>query len=693
MNYSINTNIKEINHVGPTTANQFKRLGIETIQDLIFHWPWRFEDFRHPTPINSLKPDLITNVVGQIEIIQNKRSPKKHLPITEAFIKDETGQLKVIWFNQPFITRNLHVGDYVSLAGKIKPDYLSIAMHSPEYEKISNFNSSDNSQSTYNTQGILPVYHSTAKLTQKQIRFIINQIINKADEIIDWLPEKIKKNQKLINLNEAIKKIHQPKTKEDLVVAKKRLGFNELFLIQLKSQLIRKNNESFFSTPINFKEKETREFVKNLPFQLTNDQKKVTWQILQDLEKDKPMSRLLEGDVGSGKTIVAITAMLNVFLNNQQSVLMAPTEILAHQHYLSFCKFLSNFDIKIGLVTSSQKLFSKDIFKKEDKKITTDFVIENADIVIGTHTLIQKNIKFKKLALVIIDEQHRFGVEQRKILTKKEDKKSLIPHLLSMTATPIPRSLAMVIYGDLDISVIKEIPPGRQKIVTQIISETQRNQAYTFIREKIKTGQQAFVICPLIDFVDTMEVKAVKEEVKKIKKIFPEFKIEVLHGKIKSAEKEIIMKKFQANEINILVATSVIEVGVDLPNASIILIEGADRFGLAQLHQFRGRVGRGIHQSYCFLFAESKSPKTIRRLNALVKHSDGFMLAKIDLQSRGPGQFYGTMQKGWPDLKIASLFDFQLMKTAKEEVQKLIQDDKKLKNYPELLNRVTHGLF
>jgi len=829
---TLNTDITKITRVGQATAQRLKRLGIETVQDLLFYWPFRYDDFTKLTAISRLQPGERANIVSQIELMQNKRSPRKRMYITEALVSDSTDTIKVIWFNQPFIARNLKVGDTVSLAGKVEDDYGGMMMNSPIYEKINNIHRNASRHvpmAAVHTQGLVPNYHLTANISQKQIRFLIKQIINLAKQIPDWLPDEIKKNLKLLNLGQAIEKIHFPKTETDIDQARQRLAFNELFLIQLQSQLIKKDLKSSQAQAISFQESDTKKFVNSLPFKLTNAQRQAGWEILQDINKDKPMARLLEGDVGSGKTVVAVMAMLNAALNKLQSVLMVPTEILAEQHFNSISKLLKNFNIKIGLLTRNQKKTNYN-YKKNKTKLNSSFIIHNSKIIIGTHALIQKDVQFKNLALAIIDEQHRFGVKQREALARtntgqckliranasggellykdltykirgaifnvkkqlglghKEkiyqnalgeefkkikinfDKEKTIeikynnkkigtyrpdfiienkiileikklpfigkfekeqvwhylkgsyykltllanfakddvqierfihtsphqsasvrisPHLLSMTATPIPRSLALALYGDLDISIINEMPKERKQTITQVVPEIKRKPAYAFIRKLIENGRQVFVICPLIDISDKLGVKSVKQEFEKLdKNVFPDLKIDFLHGRMKPREKEQTMKNFLDNKIKILVSTSVVEVGVDVPNATIMMIEGADRFGLAQLHQFRGRVGRDKHQSYCFLFTDSQSEKTIKRLRALLDCHDGFALARMDLKFRGPGEVYGTAQKGFPELKIASLFDYKLMKQAQDEAIKLIKKDPDLTKFPNLKEKL-----
>ena len=675
---SLDTKITDLNRVGKTTASRLNRLGITEVRELLFYFPWRYEDFTKLTPIDKLKDGMQANIVGQIELIQNKKSWKKRMSITEALISDDTESIKVIWFNQPFIARNLHVGDKISLAGKVEDDYGGFIMKSPTYEKLG-------SEQAIHTQGLVPNYHLTTNLTNKQLRFLIKQVINLAKNIDDWLPSEIISNLKLPSLSQAINNIHFPKNKTEAEIARQRLAFNELFLLQLQSQIIKQELKNSQAQTISFQELKTKKFVDSLPFKLTDAQKKSAWEILQDLEKNKPMSRLLSGDVGSGKTIVAILALLNTALNNKQAVLMVPTEILAKQHFATITKLLKNFNIPIALITRSEKTIYSDSIK--NKKINLASIINKAKIIIGTHALIQEKIKFNDLTLAIIDEQHRFGVAQRKTLLGHN--KKLKPHLLSMTATPIPRSLALALYGDLDLSIINQMPKNRKKIITKVIPEVKRQEAYNFIKKQIKEGRQVFVICPLIDISDKLGVKSVKEEFTKLdKNIFPDLKIGILHGRMKAKDKEKTMQEFLDNKIKILVSTSVIEVGVDVPNAAIIMIEGADRFGLAQLHQFRGRVGRSNYQSYCFLFTESSAPKTMKRLQTLTDCHDGLTLAKEDLKFRGAGEVYGTAQKGFPELKIASLFDYKLMNQARDEAIKLLAKNPNLEKYPNIREKI-----
>jgi ATP-dependent DNA helicase RecG len=678
----LDTPLSGLPKIGPKIAKAFKILGLNTAQDLLYHLPFRYDDFSQTLKINQLKPGQPANIVGQLELIQNRRAHRRRMYITEALVSDETGSLKVVWFNQPFIAKNLKEGDKVSLAGEIKDDNGIPSLISPVYEKIGSF-------SPTHTQGLIPIYHSTESLTQKQLRFFIKQILPLTEKLADIVPQEIIKKLNLLPLSEAIEKIHFPKDRKEADAARRRLAFDEMFIAQLRSQAIKNERKSAKAEKIIFKEKETRDFTASLPFQLTDDQKKAAWKILQEMNEDKPMSRLLNGDVGSGKTMVAAIAILNATLNSKQSALMAPTEILARQHYNSFCKLFKNLPIKIALLTNSCRLLSYDENSKTSRADILK-IIKNGevDIVIGTHSLVQESIKFKKLALAVIDEQHRFGVNQRKELIKKSGTKKE-PHLLSMTATPIPRSLALIMFGDLDISVIKQMPKGRKTIMTKVVPEAKRLAAYDFIRQEIRKGRQAFVVCPLIEESDFFGAKAVTSEYEKLdKQIFPEIPTAMLHGKLKSKEKEEIMKDFSVGKTKILISTSVIEVGVDVPNATIIMIEGAERFGLAQLHQFRGRVGRGSDQSYCFLFTSDDNGQEIQRLTAMEKYADGFSLSEMDLKFRGSGEILGTAQSGFPEFKIATLFDYELMQQAKEEAEGMFKNVGIIEKYPLLKNKL-----
>lgn len=681
---TLDSKIERLKKVGPQYLKKLHRLNIKTARDLFFHFPHRYEDFSQIIPISQLKEGQKATIQAKLIEIKNSQTFKKRMTLTEALFKDKTGTVKAIWFNQPYLTNTLKKGKTINLAGKLTFAKNDLYLSNPTYEIVS-----DKGETTH-TGRLVPIYHETEGLTSRYLRYLIKQLLPLTKQLNDFLPEKIKKEFKLINLDQAVRQIHFPKKPSYLKAAQERLAFDELFLIQLTT-LFQKQKLADKKTPaVSFDQKLIKSFVDTLPFKLTNDQRVAAWETFQDLAKSRPMNRLLNGDVGSGKTIVAIIAALQTVKAGYQTALMAPTEVLAKQHFQTFKDFLGKTGLRIALLTSADAKSSVQIMRK----IPRDGAFKNPknqreqlkkrisegkiDIVIGTHTLIQEDLSFKNLALAIVDEQHRFGVAQRAALQKKiykmEDGLPTIPHFLSMTATPIPRTLALTIYGDLDISLIKQMPKGRRKIITEIITPADRPKAYNFIKKQIEQKRQAFVICPLIDESEKLEVKSVTQEYKKLsQEVFPQFKIALLHGKLKPKEKEEIMKNFKKGETDILVSTSVVEVGVDIPNAAVMIIEGADRFGLAQLHQFRGRVGRGKHQSYCFLFTDSTAPKTHQRLKAVVKAENGFELAEKDLKIRGPGDFTGIRQWGLPNLTMASLNNLELIKKARQAAKQVLE--------------------
>jgi len=705
---NLSTPIKDINKIAAQLAPKFKKLGLHTVQDLLFYYPYRYDDYSHLIKIKDLTPNVLTTVKVKIELIDSRRSFRKKMLLTESLVADETGKIKVVWFNQRYVAKILQAGDEVYLSGKPVITEGGLEFHNPNFEKIGKTNGLRSVPATTHTARLVPVYSTTEKLSQKQIRFILKKILPCTSQIKDWLPIFIRQKEKLFSLPQAVHQIHFPVSKKNLEQARRRLKFDEMFLIQLRGGIIKKELLKFKSQKIDFKQKETKNFVDSLPFQMTLSQKKSAWEIIQDLGKSQPMNRLLEGDVGSGKTITAAVAILNVLLNKFQVAYMAPTEILAQQQFKVFCDLFKKYNFKIGLLTRIESQItnyksrdSQFIIHKSKKDLLKMIQSGDIDLVIGTHALIQEKVNFNNLAFVIVDEQHRFGVEQRKLLKEKagfglknshndSHQSAYYPHFLSMTATPIPRSLALTLYGDLDLSIIDQMPKDRKPVITKIISPDKRPEAYDFIKQEIKKGRQVFIICPLIDPSDKLGVKAVKEEFEKLDKdIFPEVKIGLLHGRLKSNEKEKIMKEFAENKIKILLSTLVVEVGIDVPNATVMMIESAERFGLAQLHQLRGRVGRSKHQSYCFLFTESDSPDVIKRLQAVVTAKNGFELAEKDLEFRGPGEVYGLKQSGFYDsLKIAKLTDWPIIKATKPWVEKILKADPELKNYPSIKEKL-----
>lgn len=668
----LDTQLKDVLRTTSRHLNKLKSIGISTAGDLLVNFPRTYNDRSDVTSIANITLDEVNTVRGIVTHIFNRKTKTGKL-MTMAKLTDDTGTIGVVWFHQPHIKRMLFNGSEVVMTGKAKFAFGQVTLQSPTFEL--------QKEEQIHSERIVPVYHETEGINSKWLREKIKPLIDEWTKYFkDYMPEEIIEKHGFLYLSEAIKNIHFPENEEMLNKARERLGFDELFVLQLRAlqkkwQWQQVTTQDNISIPQNIEL--IKDFLGKLPFELTGAQKKTLYEILQDMEKPYPMSRLVQGDVGSGKTIVAVAAILNAVKAGFQCAVMAPTEILAKQHYQSIYKFLLPYGLNIQFISGSTT-------EKQKQELISQMKTGTVDVVIGTHALIQDKIGFKKLGLAIVDEQHRFGVKQRSTL-----KSFGSPHLLSLSATPIPRTLAMTLYGDQDLSIIDEMPKGRQEIITRLIPENKRIDAYRWIEDQVNKGRQVFVICPLIDESDTLGVKSVTQEYAHLKEhIFPQHEIGLLHGKLKSAEKAKIMEDFADNKINILVSTSVVEVGIDVPNATIMLIEGAERFGLSQLHQFRGRVGRGEHQSYCFLFTGNESQEANQRLPSMVKFSSGFKLAEIDLELRGPGEIYGVKQSGIPDLKLASLTDSISIEKARIEAQRIIEEDPELENYPRLKEKI-----
>jgi len=705
---TFSTPIEELPRVGPAFAKKLKALKIKTLGDLLFYFPRAYEDLSQISKIKDIKLGEHITIYGKIIELGQERSWIKKMSLTKGIVQDETGSVEVIWFNQPYLIKSLKKGDELMLSGKPVLDKNGhIILSSPIYEKIS-------LKETIHVGRIVPIYPETRGTSSRLIRYILRPaLLAIKNKIPETLPEKIIKEANLLSFRDALEKIHFPTSLKEAEKARERFAFENIFYISLfgAKNKIDFQKEKAPTIPIN--QSVLNRFYNSLPFELTSGQKRACQQILNDMSRSFPMNRLLQGDVGSGKTIVAVIAALNAVKNKNQVVVMAPTEILAKQHFKTFFQFLKDFNINIGLLTGKEDKYYSKKLKNDTVEISRQKLLEKTangeiDILIGTHALIapsrkkpkKKSLKspltskiiFKNLGLVVVDEQHRFGVAQRAALCAKNSDK--IPHLLSMTATPIPRTLALTIWGDLDVSTIKEMPQGRKKIITKVITENERTETYKFIESEIKKGRQAFVICPRIesseqDTETQLEIKAVKDEYKKLsEKIFPNLKIEMLHGKMTPKEKEKIMKSFRAKKFDILVSTSVVEVGIDVPNATVMMIEGADRFGLAQLHQFRGRVGRGEHQSYCFLIASSENNPTTQRLRAMTKYDNGFELSEIDLKIRGPGDFVGVRQWGLPDFAFESFKNPSHIEKTKKIAESILQESPDLSKFPILAARL-----
>lgn len=671
----LETSVANLFMVGPAYEKRLKKLNIEKVVDFFYHLPHRYQDYSLVSKINRVQAGETVTIQGKIKEIKNEYT-KRGKRLQKAIVADQTGQINVIWFNQTFLVNALKTGTAVSLAGKVEFFGSQMMLVSPEYEitppprsprLVGGPPRGCFSLGPIHTGRLVPVYPETYGVSSKWLRSRIAPLINKSLDLLqDWLPEKIKKKHQLIDLKKAIRQIHFPDNHTEAEQAKERLAFEEMFLIHLAAWQRKKQwQKKSLAYQLFIDQEKILEFISRLPFKLTNAQNRSFKEILHDLAGKQPMSRLLEGDVGSGKTVIAAIAMYAVFLNDFQSALMAPTEILASQHYQTIKTLLGPYGVKIGLLTGSRKL-------------TGGF-----DILIGTHALIHKHAQFKNLGLVVIDEQHRFGVSQRNKLVKK----GKAPHILTMTATPIPRTVALTLYGDLDLSLIDEMPPGRVKVKTWVVPPTKRTAGYQWIEKQIKKDKvQAFVICPLIEESDKekmKDIKAATAEYERLKKVFRELKLGLLHGRLKALEKEKMINKFREGQIDILVATPVVEVGIDIPRATIMIIEDADRFGLAQLHQLRGRIGRRDLPSYCFLFSKIKN---LKRLKYLETNAAGMKLAEYDLQLRGPGEILGLKQHGFPDLRAADFTDLNLIKKTRKAAEEIIDN---LEDYPLLKKQLT----
>lgn len=671
---NLKTPLEQVKGVGPKIAMQLRTAGLETVGDIITFLPRRHDDFTGLAPIADLKPGKVT-IRARCESIST-RPVRRGLRLTTAVLADDSGKLNAIWFNQPYRTQQLGGSDdEFYFSGEFEYNYGRYQLTNPTAEIAKDM--------PVQAERLMPVYHSIHGLKSVTVRKVVEKLRPLISVLPETLPASIVRAEGLMGRAEAISAMHFPKTTEEVQRARDRLAFEELFELLLASRLNKLENQQLEGYHIPFEQSVVKQFVSNLPFELTGAQRRAAWDILQDFERKTPMNRLLQGDVGSGKTVVAGLAARQAASHGFQTALMAPTEILASQHAETLDKLLAPFGVRVGLLVGSLK-------GKARHALYEQIANGEVDVVVGTHAVIQDKVSFKKLGFVVIDEQHRFGVDQRQKLLAKSGTGGLMPHLLAMTATPIPRSLALTVYGELDLSILNERPKGRMPIKTEIVTPVGVPKMYERVDAEIANGRQAYVVCSLIDDNPENDTKSVTAEHQRLKQtIFGHRQIGLLHGKMKPAEKETIMQDFKARKYDILVSTTVVEVGVDVPNATTMIIENADRFGLSQLHQLRGRVGRGSHQSYCYLVMSS-SNKPSERIREIEKSDDGFYLAEVDMKLRGPGEIYGRMQHGALNLQIATLADTALIARAQNAVKRFVKSPEEVARYKTTNSRVQY---
>ena len=677
----LDTPIAQVRAVHGSVTPKLAKLGISTVRDLLYHFPRRHLDFTHTDHISGLEPGQDHTIVGTVwEVSQVRLGLGGRRRATEAVVGDDTGNVRIIWWNQPYLARTLKRGGRIAISGRVGQYRGRPVFDNPEFELVEG-------QELVHAARLVPVYPLTEGLTSRRLRGIIKHALGQAVHLlVDFLPGEQRQRLHLMALPQAVAQAHFPESQEAKERSRRRLAFDELFLIQL-GVMDRKREwkQGAPGHPLHAETRLIESVLERLPFSLTGAQRRVLEETLEDMAKSTPMSRLVQGEVGSGKTVVALVAMLVAAANGHQVAFMAPTEILAEQHYRTVRRLLGDTHAASGDVLSvdlglphgpvTTALLTGGMTRKRKQDVQSLIGNSEVDVVIGTHALFQKDVEFANLGLVIVDEQHRFGVMQRSELRQK----GYNPHVLVMTATPIPRTLSLTLYGDLDLSVIDELPAGRQIVQTRWIDGERRETAYEFIRREVGKGRQAFVIYPLIEESAKLEAAAAQQEHDRLSRdVFPDLRLGLLHGRMKATEKDQVMRRFQGAELDILVSTPVVEVGIDIANATVMLVDSAERFGLAQLHQFRGRVGRGEHQSYCILVSETFSEEARERLRIMEETHDGFELAEADLRIRGPGEFFGTRQSGLPDLRMARLSDVPLLELARDEAAALFERDPEL---------------
>ena len=657
----INDSISTIKSIGPAREKLFNKIGVYTVEDMLKYYPRAYEDRSKSKNICDVQDgENVLIKACAVTVVKNNRV-RRGLSLQKLKASDGTGVVEITWFNQDWIAKSFDISADYYFYGEVKVKNHRVEMTNPVYEKC------DDAKLT---NKIVPIYPLTANLTQKIVQTTVAECVRAIPEIAETIPDFIREKYTLCGMDYAVENIHFPQNEEKHKFARRRLAFEELFYLQLAMRFLRGRRKDMEGIKLQDKNY-AYEFISQLPFKMTDDQLKVVEEIAEDLNGAKPMNRLVQGDVGCGKTVVAAASMYIAIKNGYQAAMMAPTEILATQHFASLSKMFESFGIKTILLTGSMTAKQK---REAYEQISTG----SAQVIVGTHAIIQKEVEFSKLALVITDEQHRFGVKQRSALAEKGEH----PHMLVMTATPIPRTLALILYGDLDISSIKQLPPGRKPVDTYAVDDNMRNRINNFMLKHIAEGRQVYIVCPMVENSETMEdVKAVTEYADQLKKnVFGDYSVGVVHGKLPAKEKDRIMTEFYNGNINVLVSTTVIEVGVNVPNANVMVIENAERFGLSQLHQLRGRVGRGQHQSYCIMFCNSNGEVAKERMKIMTETNDGFIISEKDLQIRGPGEFFGTRQHGLPEFKIANIYeDTDILVEAGNSAEYIIKNGKEMK--------------
>jgi len=653
--------------IQPAYIDRLRRLGIETVTDLLFHLPRRYEDTRETVTLDRLRPGEVQTARVRVASVRSYQARRRRMTLVEATLEDETGSARAVWFNQDFLLAQLRREPELLVSGKVELSSRGLSFRNPSFERPRD--------EQRHVGRLAPVYPETEKLSSRWLRSRIEPLLPLADTLPDRLPPSVRESQNLITIADAIRQVHFPDSEDDVARARERIGFEELFLLKLASGRARRRRLSSAGVVVPYDVGVARSFAQSLPFQLTDAQRISAHEILTDMAAEGPMSRLLHGDVGSGKTVVAAMAALMTHRAGLQTALMAPTEILARQHFVTLDRLLSPCGLPPRLLVGSTSAGAR-------REIKEGVAAGHDALIVGTHALIEEDVVIENLGLAVVDEQHRFGVAQRQRLRSKS---AAAPNFLAMTATPIPRSLALTVYGDVDISELREMPPGRRPVETRVVPPHERSAAYAFVRQQVQNGRQAFVICPIIEDSDRLGVRSATAEYDRLRTdVFPDLRVELVHGRMPARDKEARMARFVEGAADILVSTSVVEVGVDVPNATVMLIEGAERFGLAQLHQFRGRVGRSEHASFCLLFEGGIDAEGSRRLAEVARSNDGFELAELDLRLRGPGDIAGLRQHGLPELRVGDLLDAALAERARSAAEAWLDVDPSLTAHPPL---------